>query len=41
MYTHILTHTLLYNNIKELHKSYKSVQIGRKEGRKEGKSKRQ
>ena len=34
MNAHTLARTLLYNIIKELHKSYKSVQ--RKEGRKEG-----
>lgn len=41
MNAHTLARTLLYNIIKELHKSYKSVQIGkrRKEGRKEGKTK--
>lgn len=37
MNAHTLARTLLYNIIKELHKSYKSVQIGkrRKEGRKD------
>ena len=40
MNAHTLARTLLYNIIKELHKSYKSVQIGkrRKEGRKERQS---
>ena len=43
MNAHTLARTLLYNIIKELHKSYKSVQIGkrRKEGRKEGRKERQ
>ena len=42
MNAHTLARTLLYNIIKELHKSYKSVQIGkrRKEGRKEGRKER-